>query len=127
MAIIVAIFFSCGDPCTDLGMAYTFLMANYATEAYMVVVTDYIPVILTLTHFFMATVQNRMTRKQSFMFAMVLIVMNPFLPPICHFMWLVCRMSGNKNNEAYCHYLAKLTQGISGAFEVRIFLVQSIK
>ena len=120
LTILLLILFSCGDSGTDLGMAHSFYKANFTTEAYFILATDYLPVILTLIHFFMSSMRSSMTLRLQLLLAAVFIILNPFMPAMCNFAWLVSRMSGSE--EIYFHYLAKLTSGINGSFEVRMFL-----
>ena len=119
LTILLLILFSCGDSGTDLGMAHSFYKANFTTEAYLILATDYLPVILTLIHFFMSSMRSSITLRQQLFLAAVFIILNPFMPPMCNFAWMVCRMSGR--DGIYFHYLAKLTSGINGTFEVRMF------
>ena len=122
LTILLLIIFSCGDSGTDLGMALSFFQANFYTEAYLILATDYLPVFLTLLHFFMSSMTGSMPFSQKAMLAAVFIILNPFMPAICNFLWLVCRISRRWNQEDYYHYLAKVTSGIQGTFEERIFL-----
>ena len=121
LTILLLILFSCGDAGSDLGMVFYFLKANFITEAYLVLVTDYLPVFLTLTHFFMSSMRSSMSCKEQAMLAAVFIILSPFVPPICNFFWLVCRLSARRNQGVFFHYLAKLTSGINGTFEVKYF------
>ena len=122
LTIILLILFSCGDSGSDLGMVFYFFKANFITEAYLVLVTDYLPVFLTLTNFFMSSMRRSLSLKQQTMLAAVFIILSPFVPPICNFLWLVCALSGRQNQGVFFHYLAKLTSGINGTFEVKISL-----
>ena len=125
LTIILLMLFRCGDSGSDLGLVYYLINANFTTEAYLVLATDYLPVFLTLIHFFMSSKKRRMSLGQQAILAAVFIILNPFMPAICNFLWLVCRTSGRQNHGYFYHYLAKLTSGIHGTFEERIFLSDS--
>ena len=122
LTIILLMLFRCGDSASDLGLVYYLINANFTTEAYLGLATDYLPVFLTLIHFFMSSKKRRMSLGQQAILAAVFIILNPFMPAICNFLWLVCRISKRWKQEEYYHYLAKVTSGIQGAFEERIFL-----
>ena len=122
LTIILLMLFRCGDSGSDLGLVYYLVNANFTTEAYLVLATDYLPVFLTLIHFFMSSKTRRMSFGQQAILAAVFIILNPFMPTICNFLWLVCRISRRWKQEDYYHYLAKVTSGIQGTFEERICL-----
>ena len=97
LTIILLTLFSCWDSGTDLGMWIGFLLANFKTEGVLYLLTDLLPVFLTLNHFFMSSMRGMTTFREQAMLAAVFIILCPFMPTICNFLWLACRLSGRTN------------------------------
>ena len=123
LTILVLILLSFGDPGSDLGMTSYFWRANQTIEASLVLATDYLPAFLTLAHFCMSSMRSNFNLRQQLILGAVIMLLNPFLPPICYFLWLVFLMSGRQKGRDVFHFLAKLSSGIAGTFEVRFFLI----
>ena len=72
-----------------------------------------------MIHFWVAALKSDLNLRILILETILFILLNPFIPSLCFFLFLSFRLSGNAAAEKHAHFLAKTMAVINGTFEVQ--------